>query len=136
MLALLPHRRLDDVVRGAAGGGFQGLLRRTATAASAEPVQSESLAPRPELLPARWGIPTFYSGAPFGPPYELPERTAEWTLSAETSFTFQPVDRQALMAQRVHPRGPALQSPGTFLASLYGMAPVPRHVGVGIDEIR
>jgi hypothetical protein len=141
LLVLSPQRRLDDVARAAAGGGtFAGLVRRSAAAnaSAAPPSQFEALAlaPRPEQLPARWGIPSFYGGAAFGPPYELPERTAEWTLSAETVFAFQPVDRQARMAQRVHPRGPALQSPGTFLAALYGMAPTPRHLGVGLDEVR
>ena len=138
-LVLSRAPRVDQTVQGAAGGGFSRLLRRgamtTATPAAAtgaELVQGT----RSEPLPARWGVPAFFAGAPYGPPYELLNRTAEWALSAETSQPFTPVDRQARMAHRVHPKGPSLQSAGTFLAALYGATPVPLMVGGSVDASR
>ena len=92
--------------------------------------------PREALLPSRWGIPAFYGGAAFGPPYDVLNRTAEWELSAETSVAFFQTDRQARMAQRVHPRGPALQTASALFSALYDLAPTPPHLGVGVDAVR
>lgn len=136
-LVLGPGRRLETLVRGVGGTGgnaFRGLLHQahavpgqTAEAAGAE------LAPRLELYPAQWGIPAYFGAAPYGPPYELTNRTTEWLLSAEALRLFRPVDEQSRMAQRVHPRGPSLHSAGTFLNALYGVGPVPQYVGVALD---
>lgn len=98
------------------------------------PVQTPAQpVPAREVLPAAWAVPAYFSGAPFGPPYELPNRTAEWELSAETQRSFAPYNRASRMATRVHQNGPELQSPGVFLSALYGATPEPRYLGVGLD---
>lgn len=137
-LVLGPGRRLETLVRRAddtGGSAFQGHLRQTypLAAGQAADVAGAELTPRPELYTSQWGIPAFFGGAPYGPPYELANRTAEWMLSAETLRLFRPVDEQSRMAQRVHPRGPSLHSAGTFLNALYGTGASPRYLGVALD---
>ncbi len=139
ILGISAGRRLQDVARvGSAGAsGFPGWFRRAAAAgaAPAQAVRSTEIAAPREVLPAQWGIPSFYGAALNGPPYELDNRMAEWTLSAETLAGFHPINEQSRMALRVHPRGPALQTAGSFLAALYGTTPTPRHLGVGLDAV-
>jgi hypothetical protein len=136
LLAIAATRRQPSAgrVSGAAAGGFPATFRG-AVDAMARASQSAELAQQSESLPVRWGVPTFFEGAPFGPPYELENRAAEWLLSAETGHTFFASDRQARMALRVHPRGPALQTGGTYHSALYGLAPAPRSLGVGVDAL-
>ena len=138
LLVLSPGRRLQDVARVSAGqgGSFPAAFRRAAAPLAVAQSPSEALATVPEQLPARWGIPSFFGGAPYGPPYELENRTAEWALSTMAREAFGPLDRQARMAQRVHPRGPALTEGPTFLAALYNVTPGPPHLGVAIDANR
>jgi hypothetical protein len=140
VLGLSAGRRLDDIARASAAGvgGFPSWFHRAAAAGgarSAQGPQKVELAVQREVLPAQWGRPAFYGDALNGPPYELENRTAEWTLSAETLASFRPVNTQSRMALRVHPRGPALQTAGSFLATLYGTTPTPRHLGVGLDAM-
>ena len=137
-LLLSPGRRLLDVARvsGLGGGAFPSLLRRAAPAAPPAEISSELPAVREDVLPSRWGIPAFYGGAAFGPPYELMNRTAEWELSAETAQSYFQTNRQARMAQRVHPRGPALQTARSLFSTLYDLSPTPPHLGVGVDAVR
>jgi hypothetical protein len=137
LLASAARRRLQDLARVAplSGDKFPAAFRR-AVEGAAPHSEGAALATQTDALPVRWGIPSFFDGAPFGPPYEMENRAAEWLLSAEAGQTFFAPDRQARMAQRVHPRGPALQTGGTFLAALYGIAPAPRSLGVGVDYVR
>ena len=138
LLVLSPGRRLQDVARIAGGidGSFPAAFRRAASPLAATGAIGEALVPVPEQLPARWGIPTFYSGAPFGPPYELENRTAEWALSLTAREAYGALDRQARIAQRVHPRGPALTDGTSFFAALYNVNPTPPYLGVGLDAVR
>ena len=138
LLSIVANRRLADAARvsGAASGGFPAYFRGTGNVAATGPGAPGALAPIQDNLPVRWGIPTFFAGAPFGPPYELENRAAEWLLSTDTAQSFFSLDRQARMAQRVHPRGPALQTGGTFLSALFGSSPTQRSLGVGVDIIR
>ena len=138
-LVIRPNRQ-DDVVRGVADAGFAGLGARRPLAPdqlrpATPPPAAQFSAPQRELLQATWGVPTYFDGAPFGPPYELPERTAEWELSITTRRQFQGQDRTAKMASKVHPRGPELQTAGTFLSSLYGVTPTPDYLGLGLDAL-
>ena len=136
-LLIIPGRRLQDIARvaGPTGpGGFPAYFNRQRAVASAGDPPAAALAQRDDLLPSRWGIPSYYGGAAYGPPYELANRVSEWSLSAETAFAFAPVDRQARMAQRVHPRGPAQHTGGALLAALYGTSPTPPHLGIGVDS--
>ena len=139
LVVLSPARRLQDVARAAAGQGssFPAAFQR-ASGAVGEAGATEALAvlPEPATLPARWGIPAFFGGAPLGPPYELENRIAEWTLSTTARELFGPLDRQTRMAQRVHPRGPVLTDGPSFLAALYNVAPTPPNLGVGVDAVR
>ncbi|MGI8424212.1 MAG: hypothetical protein ACR2NO_08920 [Chloroflexota bacterium] len=140
LVALSPGRRLQDLARVDQGGrgSFPSAFGRASGAAplSAASRTAGPLALQPETLPVRWGIPSFFAGATFGPPYEMENRTAEWALSAQAMQTYSPLDRQARMAQRVHPRGPALQTGAPFLAALYGTTPAPPSLGVGVDFLR
>jgi hypothetical protein len=138
LLVLAPGRRLQDVARVNAGqgGAFPAAFRRAAAPLAAAVAAGEALATVPEALPARWGIPTFFGGAPYGPPYELENRTAEWALSTVAREAYAPLDRQARMAQRVHPRGPVLTEGRSFLAALYGVVPTPPFIGVALDATR
>ncbi|HXI16071.1 MAG TPA: hypothetical protein VNM48_06855 [Chloroflexota bacterium] len=136
-LLIIPGRRLQDIahVAGSANpGGFPAYFNRQRTVVSAPDTQAAALAQRDDLLPSQWGIPSYFGGAAYGPPYELANRISEWSLSAEATFAFAPVDRQARIAQRVHPRGPALHTGGAFLAALYGTSPTPPHLGIGVDS--
>ena len=135
LLVLSPGRRLQDMARVSEGQGFPAAFRRAAPLAAAG-AASEALAAAAEQLPARWGIPTFFGGAAYGPPYELENRTAEWALSTVAREAFGVLDRQARMAQRVHPRGPVLTVGPTFLAALYNVAPTPLYLGVALDASR
>ena len=138
LLVLSPGRRLQDLARvnaGQGGGAFPAAFQRAA-ALAAPGAANEALATVPEQLPARWGVPTFYGGSPYGPPYELENRTAEWALSTMAREAFGPLDRQARMAQRVHPRGPVLTEGPTFLAALYNVTPTPPYLGVALDAVR
>ncbi|HEU5316725.1 MAG TPA: hypothetical protein VFX49_11485 [Chloroflexota bacterium] len=135
LLAIASRRQISPSrASGAAAGSFPAAIRGAVNALS-HPASGSELAAQDDALPVRWGIPTFFAGAPFGPPYELENRAAEWLLGADTGLTFFGSDRQARMALRVHPRGPALQTGGTFLAALYGAAPAPRSLGVGVDAL-
>jgi hypothetical protein len=138
LLVLSPGRRLQDVARlnAGQGGAFPAAFQRAAAPLAAPGAASEALSTVPEQPPARWGIPTFYGGAPYGPPYELENRTAEWALSTVAREAFGPLDRQARLAQRVHPRGPVLTEGPTFLAALYNVAPTPPYLGVALDAVR
>ena len=139
LLVLSPGRRLQELARlgEGQGGTFPAALRRVAAPVGAvSGIGGEALAVVPEALPARWGIPVFFGGAPYGPPYELENRTAEWALSTTVREAFGPLGRQAGMAQRVHPRGPVLTDGPTFLAALYNAAPTPPYLGVGVDAVR
>ena len=138
LLVLSPGRRLQDVARVNAGreGSFPAEFRRAAAPLGTTSAASEALAVVPEQLPVRWGIPTFFAGAPYGPPYELENRTAEWALSTMAKEAFGPLDRQARMAQRVHPRGPVLTEGPSFLAALYNTTPTPPYLGVALDATR
>jgi len=138
LLAIAAGRRPSDPPRvtGAAPGGFSGAFAALRAAPALVAAPPDALATQLEALPARWGIPSFFSGAPFGPPYELENRAAEWLLSSETGQSFFPTDRQARMALRTHPRGPSLETGPQFLAALYDAAPTPRSLGVGVDVIR
>lgn len=88
---------------------------------------------RQEVLPARWGVPAYFSNAPFGPPYELMPRTAEWTLSAQTAAEFRGSDRAGRMALAAHPRGSSSVSSGAFLSQIYGQTPTPQYAGLSFD---
>ena len=137
-LVIRPIRQ-DDVVRGVADAGFAGLGARRPLAPDplrpAPPLAAQAPAPQREVLQATWGVPAYFTGAPFGPPYALPERTAEWELSITTRRQFQGPERTAKMASKVHPRGPELQTAGTFLSSLYGITPTPDYLGLGLDAL-
>lgn len=138
LLVLSPARRLQDLARASAGTGrsFPAEFRQAIGSAGAAQPTGEALALRPEALPVRWGIPAFFGGAPFGPPYELENRTTEWALSRVAREAYGPSDRQARMAQRVHPKGPALTDGRAFFAALYETAPAPPSLGVGLDAVR
>ena len=158
LLVLSPGRRLQDVARVSAGreGTFPAAFRRAAAPLAAAAHANEALATVPESLPVRWGIPSFFGGAPYGPPYELENRTAEWALSAVARETYFPLDRQARMAlayasraagmsggagatserHSVHPRGPSLTDGTSFFAALYNTTPTPPSLGVGVDATR
>jgi hypothetical protein len=128
-------RRLDWRVWGAggeSGGEFSDMLRRAPASPGRLPGAGE-LAARSDVMPAQWGIPAFFGGAAFGPPYELPNRTVEWLLSVDVLHAFRPVDEQSRRVQRVHPRGPALRSMGEFLSVLFGAGLPSRQVGVTFD---
>lgn len=137
LLAIAASRRGSDAPRvsAAGGGAFPAAFRRAAEAALPALHAAGSLATQAETLPARWGIPSYFGDAPFGPPYELENRAAEWLLSSDAADAFTPSNRQARMVQSVHPRGPALQTGGAFFAALYGTAPMPRSLGIGVDVI-
>jgi hypothetical protein len=138
LLVLTPGRRLQDVARVSAGaeGAFPAAFRRAVGPLGAAASANEALALQPETLPVRWGIPAFFGGAPYGPPYELENRTAEWALSAVAKEAFFPLDRQAKMGLRVHPRGPMLSDGAAFFSALYNTAPAPQYLGVGLDARR
>ena len=138
LVVLSPGRRLQDVARVSAGreGSFPAAFRRAAEPLGALATANEALANVPEALPVQWGIPSFFGGAPYGPPYELESRTAEWALSAVTREAYFPLDRQARMAQRVHPRGPGLTDGPSFFAALYNTTPTPPSLGLGVDATR
>ena len=138
LLAIAAGRRTSDSprVNGTAPGGFSAAFAALRAAPLAATTPGDALSTQPESLPARWGIPSFFSGAPFGPPYELENRAAEWLLSADTGQSFFPTDRQARMAWRTHPRGPSLQTGPQLLAALYDAAPTPASLGIGVDLIR
>lgn len=133
-LSIPPNRRSPDAVRGVAGGLFPdgGSNRSRQIDPQTAPYAGVELATR-EVLPATWAAPAYFVGAPYGPPYELPNRMAEWELSADTLRYFKPTNRSSKMALRVHPRGPELVTPGAFLSNLYGLTPAPAYVGVGLD---
>ena len=128
LLVLSSGRRLQDVARATAGteGSFPAAFRRAVAPLGAVASGSEALALQPETLPVRWGIPAFFGGAPYGPPYELENRTAEWALSAVAKEAYFPLDRQAKMGLRVHPRGPMLSDGASFFSALYNTACRPR----------
>jgi hypothetical protein len=86
-----------------------------------------------DALPAVWGSLGYTSGALYGPPYELPSETMQWQLSSDTVREFRQADRGARLAQKVHPRGPMLQTAGAFVSALYGVTPTPLYLGVGLD---
>ena len=134
-LTILTDRR-NLVVGPVGGGGFPGIgLRRQQAPEAPQQAQPTPQFPVPqrEVLPATWGVPAYFANAPFGPPYELPARTAEWELSAEAKKLFKDTDKSARMSNRVHPRGTDLKTSGVFLSALYGTVPAPNYLGVGLD---
>ncbi len=147
-------RRQDETVRRAPGVRFPDVAGRrqvvdaprpgrvsssTAATADAQDVAPDDITlqlpglRRQEVLPARWGVPAYFSNAPYGPPYELMPRMAEWTLSAQTSAEFRGPDRAGRMALAAHPKGGETQSSGSFLSLLYGQTPIPQYAGLSFD---
>jgi hypothetical protein len=88
---------------------------------------------RQPVLPARWGVPAYFAGAPFGPPYELTPRMAEWELSASTAMAFRGSDRAGRMALAAQPRTERMLSSGQFLSQIYGQTPAPQYAGLSFD---
>lgn len=88
---------------------------------------------RQPVLPARWGVPAYFAGAPFGPPYELTPRMAEWELSASTAQAFRGSDRAGRMALAAQPRAERNLSSGQFLSQIYGQTPTPQYAGLSFD---
>jgi len=88
---------------------------------------------RQPVLPARWGVPAYFAGAPFGPPYELTPRMAEWELSASTALAFRGSDRAGRMALAAQPRTERTLSSGQFLSQIYGQTPTPQYAGLSFD---
>jgi hypothetical protein len=113
-----------------------------ATAASADAPDAASLGQiesqlpglqRQPVLPARWGVPAFFASAPFGPPYELTPRMAEWELSASTARAFRGSDRAGRMVLAAQPRNDSTLSSGQFLSHIYGQTPTPQYAGLSFD---
>mgnify|MGYP006278105993 FL=1 len=88
---------------------------------------------RQPVLPARWGVPAYFAGAPFGPPYELTPRMAEWELSASTAQAFRGSDRAGRMALAAQRRSEPTLSSGQFLSQIYGQTPTPQYAGLSFD---
>jgi hypothetical protein len=88
---------------------------------------------RQPVMPARWGVPAYFAGAPFGPPYELTPRMAEWELSASTAHAFRASDRAGRMARASQPRTALSLSSGQFLSQIYGQTPTPQYAGLSFD---
>lgn len=88
---------------------------------------------RQPVLPARWGVPAYFAGAPFGPPYELTPRMSEWELSARTAAEFRGSDRAGRMALAAQPRNEGTLSSGQFLSLIYGQTPDPQYAGLSFD---
>jgi hypothetical protein len=116
------------------------LTGASATTADAPDVSSveqlESQLPglqRQPVLPARWGVPAYFAGAPFGPPYELTPRMAEWELSASTAQAFRGSDRAGRMALAAQRRSEPTLSSGQFLSQIYGQTPTPQYAGLSFD---
>ncbi len=148
-------RRQDDSVRRPAGVRFPDAAGRRPSAEAVRPdrlsAASGAMADAPDVatleafedqlpglrrqpvLPARWGVPSFFAGAPFGPPYEVSPRMAEWELSAQTAAEFRGSDRAGRMALAAQPRNERILSSGQFLSLLYGQTPVPQYAGLSFD---